>query len=116
MGGHSFQFAPGRGVVEHEGVFAGGEEIIPANPDMFRAREPKPAPAPARVAPAAPRVEDKPFNVVKAAKGRRRELRLEIARLRRLESELAELNRLIAAAENKPRTVVREIAVKRLKV
>jgi hypothetical protein len=48
-------------------------------------------------------------NVVKLAKARRRELAREIARLKKLEPELAALDRLIAAADGKPIAVVRDI-------
>ena len=50
-----------------------------------------------------------PKNVVALAKARLREVKSELRKLKALEKERAELERLIAAAENKPRAVVREI-------
>lgn len=53
---------------------------------------------PPRPAPKAP----EPINVLRLAKVRLREVRRELRRMRDLEQERAELERLIAAAENKP--------------
>lgn len=50
-----------------------------------------------------------PKNVVALAKQRLREAKAELKRLRAVEKEVAELERLIAAAENKPKAVVREL-------
>lgn len=50
-----------------------------------------------------------PKDVVKLARARLREVKRELRRMRGLEEERAELERLINAAENKPRAVVREL-------
>lgn len=50
-----------------------------------------------------------PKNIVTLAKARRRDLKAELKRLKAAEKELAEIERLIAAAENKPKAVVREL-------
>lgn len=50
-----------------------------------------------------------PKNVVALAKARLREVKTELRRLKALEKEKGELERLIAAAENKPKTNLREI-------
>lgn len=65
------------------------------------------APAPVR----RPQASKKPApkNVVALAKARLREVKIELRRLKALEKERDELERLIAAAENKPRAVVREL-------
>jgi hypothetical protein len=49
-----------------------------------------------------------PKDVVRLARARLRDVKAELKRMRRLEEERAELERLIAAAENKPCAVVRE--------
>lgn len=48
-------------------------------------------------------------NVVQLAKARLREIKAELRHMKALEKERAQLERLIAAAEEKPRAVVREI-------
>lgn len=50
-----------------------------------------------------------PKNVVSLAKARLREVKAELRRLKALEKEKGELERLIAAAENKPKPNLREI-------
>lgn len=50
-----------------------------------------------------------PKNVVALAKARLREVKAELRRLKALEKEKGELERLIAAAENKPKSNLREI-------
>lgn len=50
-----------------------------------------------------------PKNVVALAKARLREVKAELRRMKALEKERAELERLIAAAEDKPRAVVHEL-------
>jgi hypothetical protein len=65
-----------------------------------------PAVAPARKP--APSVKAKPFatqNVLSLAKARRRDVKKELSRLKALQKELAELDRLIDAAAGKPRLV-----------
>lgn len=51
----------------------------------------------------------KPRSIVVAAKARLRDIEKELRRLKRLESERDELRRLVDAANNKPRAIVREI-------
>lgn len=51
----------------------------------------------------------KPGEVVKAARARAKAIRAELRRMKRLEQELAELDRLIAAAKQKPVALVRHI-------
>jgi len=58
---------------------------------------------------AAPAAASTPKDVVRMARRRLREVEAEIKRLRRLERERDELKRLVDAASNKPRAVVREI-------
>lgn len=50
-----------------------------------------------------------PRDVVKAAKARATAIRTELRAMKRLEKELAELDRLIAAAKQKPVALVRNI-------
>lgn len=54
-----------------------------------------------------------PPNVLKLARARLRAVESEIRRLKKLEAERDELRRLIDAATNKPRAVVRELPTKR---
>lgn len=56
-----------------------------------------------------PSVALHPADVVKAAKARAKNIRVELRNMKRLERELAELERLIAAAKQKPVAVVRSI-------
>lgn len=51
----------------------------------------------------------RPADVVKAAKARAKEIRAELKAMRKLQKELAELDRLIAAAKQKPVALVRNI-------
>lgn len=116
-GGHSFQFT-NTGIAPIAAEDEGNFDVMPANPAMFRGPDQTVA-APMRhemakanrVVRALP--PKKPLNVVKAAKARLREVNREIKRLRALETERDELQRLLAAAENKPRAIVRDIAAKR---
>jgi hypothetical protein len=50
-----------------------------------------------------------PANVIQLARARLRDVEREIKRLRRLEKERDKLKRLLDAASNKPRAVVRDI-------
>lgn len=71
------------------------------------ADESTPAPAPRKVTKAAPVA---PKNILSLAKARLREIKTELRKLKALDKERGELERLIAAAEDKkPRAVVREI-------
>lgn len=76
------------------------EALTPARqaPDAAR---PKHKPAPQKLPP--------PPNVLKLARARLRAVERELKRLRRLEQEHDELRRIIDAATNKPRAVVRQI-------
>ncbi len=109
MSGHSFQFAPNGIVAVEQGSNEVNETIIPANADFFKA----PSPVSTPVKCVKPSLQQKPINVVKAAKRRLREVKKEITRLRKLERERDELTRLITAAEQKPCAIVRDIAAKR---
>lgn len=51
----------------------------------------------------------RPRDVVKAARARATEIRTELRRMKHLEKELGELDRLIAAAKHKPVAIVRQI-------
>ncbi len=112
MSGHSFEFSPGGIVAVSQESNGTNETIIPANADMFRVQEPRAAAAP-KAQPARRIALDKPLNVIKAAKARLRELEREIKRVRALEKERDELRRLLDAATNKPRAVVRELTTAR---
>ncbi len=80
------------------------DTIVPANPDMFRAPDREQVRKTRRIS------VEKPLNVVKAAKARLRDVEREIKKLRALEKERDELRRLLDAATNKPRAVVRELS------
>lgn len=68
----------------------------------------EPAPAPQR---ATPPIQSKPINVVALARRRLREIKSELRRMRQLERERDELQRLVDAASNRrPRAVVKTIA------
>lgn len=95
-------FVPAVGVIPNAGEVKGGfvsseqedapvEYVVPAR--AVRKAPPKPAPK----------------NVVALAKARLREVKTELRRLKALEKEKGELERLIAAAENKPKSNLREI-------
>lgn len=93
---------PAVGIVPNAGETKGGfvapveiaAVLTPTNVAQLRS---KPAAKPA------------PKNVVALAKARLREVKAEIRRLKALEKEKGELERLIAAAENKPRSNLREL-------
>lgn len=57
----------------------------------------------------APLAPEKPQNIVALAKKRLAEVKVELRRMKALEKERVELERLIDAAKNKPRAVIREI-------
>jgi len=59
---------------------------------------------------ARPTLSSKPMNVVREAKRRLAEINRQLRDMRKLEREGAELRRLIAAAKEKPKAVVRSIA------
>ncbi len=105
MSGHSFQFTPGGGIVA-AGDADDDDAIVPANAALFAQPERVEAP---KAQPARRISFDKPLNVVKAAKARLRDVEREIKKLRALEKERDELRRLLDAATNKPRAIVREI-------
>ena len=68
------------------------------------------APRPSsKKSPAAPAKEVSPKNILALAKARLRDVKAELRRMKALEKERGELERLITAAENKPRAVVRDI-------
>lgn len=71
--------------------------------------EPGPARAPQSAAKAAPAKPLSPRDVVKAAKTRAKELRAEIKRLESAKRELAQMERLIAAANGRALAPVREL-------
>lgn len=50
-----------------------------------------------------------PKNIIQLARARLREVKAEVRRLKALEKERDQLERLIAAAMNKPRAIVRDI-------
>lgn len=56
-----------------------------------------------------PKAQNKPVDVVKLAKRRLKEVRRELKAMRKLEAELAQLERLLNAADGKPTAVVREL-------
>lgn len=93
-------------------------EISPSAPPQLLT-ETTPAPAPivatapivAEHAPQRSKVipADSPRAVVKAAKARIKELRAELRRMQALQKELAELERLVKAAREKPKSPVRAL-------
>jgi hypothetical protein len=96
-------FVPANGTVPNAGEVKGGfvapsaYDVEPDEVIVTRVLR-KPAPKPA------------PKNVVALAKARLREVKTELRRLKALEKEKGELERLIAAAENKsPKSNLREI-------
>ena len=97
-------FVPANGTlpikVEVRGGFVADDEDAPV-----QALAPKRAPLPA------PRAQAlSPKNVVAMAKARLRDVKAELRRLKALEKEKGELERLIAAAESKPtKSNLREI-------
>lgn len=90
-------FVPANGHVpnagETKGGFASSEQESPVPTPQARRAAPKLAPK----------------NVVALAKARLRDVKTELRRLKALEKEKGELERLIAAAENKPKPNLREI-------
>ncbi len=90
--------------------------VAPVDPDDDDLDEleddvaPSPRPAtPARRVAVRPAKPLAPKDVVRLAKARLREVEAELKRMRRLELERAELQRLLAAAKSGPRAVVREL-------
>jgi hypothetical protein len=86
---------PAIGVVPNAGETKPGAVsegfVVVSDPELVERVLRKPAPKPA------------PKNVLALAKARLREVKTELRRLKALEKEKGELERLIAAAENKPR-------------
>lgn len=80
---------------------------IPPSPRAVEVKTPQP-----KVHPLAPQPVGG-FNVIKLAKARKRVLLREVKRLRECEKELAQLERLLTAAE-KPMAVVHELSNKRI--
>lgn len=68
----------------------------------------KPPPAPVVKQPSLGKLAA-PTNVVALAKARLRDVKKELRRMKALEKERDELERLVAAAERKPKTVLREV-------
>lgn len=91
-------FVPANGHVPNAGETKGGFASSEQEP---------PVPTPQARKPAAPKLA--PKNVVALAKARLRDVKIELRRLKALEKEKGELERLIAAAENKPKSNLREI-------
>ena len=93
-------------------TFANAKEAAPGatRADLDEAPEPQYAPArraaPSQSKPLAPK------NIVQLAKARLKEVKVELKRMTALEKERTELERLIEAAEAKPRAVVRELKPK----
>lgn len=94
-------FVPANGHVpnagETKGGFASSDQDIGTSEYVPMPQARKPAPKLA------------PKNVVALAKARLRDVKTELRRLKALEKEKGELERLIAAAENKPKPNLREI-------
>lgn len=94
-------FVPANGHVPNAGETKGG--FVSSDQDLGT---PEYVPTPRTHKPA-PKLA--PKNVVALAKARLRDVKAELRRLKALEKEKGELERLIAAAENKPKTNLREI-------
>lgn len=94
---------PAVGIVPNAGDVKGGfvdGDVYGGDPVEVRvSRKPGPNPSP----------KITPKSVVALAKARLRAVKAEIKRLKALEEEKGELERLIAAAANKPKTNLREI-------
>ena len=116
--GRSFQMTP-MGVVEGLGVVSidipsgdkmmdmrPGSTVIPAAITRTPIRPPIEAPP---AASPAPKRALSPRDVVQAAIARARDIRVELRHHKRLEKELAELERLIVAAKARPLAAVRQI-------
>lgn len=92
-------FVPANGSVpnagETKGGFASSDQDVGTSEYVPMVRKPTPKLA--------------PKNVVAFAKARLRDVKTELRKLKALEKEKGELERLIAAAENKPKTNLREI-------
>ena len=92
-----------------------GEDNYPISPPPFAiaasaAEAPTVAPVKATPTKAKTQAVVTPKNIVALAKARLREVKLELRRMKTLEKERGELERLISAAEDtKPRAVVREL-------
>jgi len=123
--GAAFEFSPAGMVPLGEGqrvwneMHGGGQSAEPA-PSAVPVTEPIAAPsARPALANVQPRFEKHaaaatPRNVVKMARERAKEIRAELRRLKSLQRELAELERLIAAAKDKsPRATVRALETAR---
>ena len=93
-------FVPANGHVPNAGEVKGG--FASSDQDVGTSEY---VPTPARKP--APKLA--PKNVVALAKARLRDVKAELRRLKALEKEKGELERLIAAAENKPKPNLREI-------
>lgn len=76
-------------------------------PDADAVAVSRSAPATTRAVPKAKPIA--PRDVLRLARARLREVEAELKRIRRLEAERDELKRLLDAASNKPRAVVREL-------
>lgn len=97
-------FVPATGVVPGAGETKGG--FVPV--EQFDVLPQPPLERAVHAARAAPKAG--PVNVLAMAKARLREVKTELRRLKALEKEKGELERLIAAAENKsPKSNLREI-------
>ncbi len=110
MSGQGFQFTPG-GLAT---ISDDGDDyaIIPANPAMFKGPD-QTVSIPVAKRASAPLTKPKALDVLKLAKKSLREMNREIARLVKLTKARDELQRLVDAAEQKPRAIVRDIAAKR---
>lgn len=111
---NSFQFTPNG--ITNIGASDDCFDILPANPDLFRRPDTAVASIPTEKQPRVPRIvaaPSKPVDVLKLAKKSLREMNREIARLAKLIKARDELQRLVDAAEQKPRAIVRDIAAKR---
>ena len=96
------QFVPAIGVVPNPGQQRGGvvPEVTSDGPVFVELPEPAPVHRPAAKNKPAPK------NIVALAKARLREVKKELKVKKALEKERDELERLIAAADSKPRAVV----------
>lgn len=98
------------GGIQHETIYVDSsdpddDDAEPeAAPILPRSRQP----IPPKVT-GGPAKSASPKNVVALAKARLREVKAELRRMKSLEKERDQLQRLVEAAENKPRAIVREI-------
>lgn len=116
MTGQAFMYTPlGAVEIPDEGVSIGplgmnGAEMVGAAVPTIARHASNQATVQAQVArPVVTANPLRPADVVRAAKSRVKEIRTEIRRLKALEKELGELERLIAAAKQKPVAIVRNI-------